>query len=105
MELVYHNPNKYGYQIKKSEIDLYVDGVYLGKSVSDSLIKIAKTADFIIPINLKTDMNNILRNAWNAFAHKTVKIKAKGTVTAGVAGLFKQVKVDYEGRHELNLFE
>lgn len=105
MDLVYYNPNNYGFQIKKSETDVYVDGIYLGKAISDSLIKVDKKSEFIIPILLKTDMKNVFKNAWNALTHKTVLVQVKGTMTAGVAGVFKPFKVNYEGRHEPDLFD
>lgn len=105
MDLVYYNPNKIGFQVKRTEADIYVDGVYLGKAVSDTLIKVVKMSDFVIPMQVKTDMKNLYKNAWSALSSKTVLVKAKGTITAGVAGVFKTIPLDYEGRHEMTLFE
>jgi len=105
MELVYHNPNKFAFDIKKSDLDIYVDGLYLGKSVSDSLIHVDKKSDFILPVSLRTDMKNIIKNAWNMLSHKSVLVQAKGTVNAGTIGFFKTFNVDYEGRHELSLMD
>ena len=36
MDIVYYNPNKIGFQVKRTEADVYVDGVYLGKAISDT---------------------------------------------------------------------
>jgi len=105
MELLYYNPNKIGFEIQKSDIDIYIDGLYLGKSTSDSLIKVDKLSEFTIPISLNTDMKNVFKNAWNLLVHKSVLVKAKGTVNAGAIGLFKSFEVDYEGRHELTLLD
>jgi LEA14-like dessication related protein len=105
MDLVYYNPNKIGFQVKKTEADVYVDGVYLGKAISDTLIKVAKRSDFVIPLRIKADMKNVFKNAWSALSNKTVLIKANGTITAGVAGIFKSIPMEYEGRHEMGLFE
>jgi LEA14-like dessication related protein len=105
MDLVYHNPNSYGFDIKKSDLDIYIDGLYVGKSISDSLIHVDKKADFVIPIILKTDMKNIFKNVWNTISHKTVLFQAKGTIEAGYKKITKPFKVDYEGRHELSLFD
>jgi LEA14-like dessication related protein len=104
MDLIYFNPNKFGFQVKRTEADVYVDGVYLGKAVSDTLIKVAKRSDFLIPMIIKTDMKNLYKNAFSAMANKTVLVKATGTITAGVAGIFKTVPLEYEGRHEFSLF-
>lgn len=105
MDLVYYNPNKIGFQVKRTEADVYIDGVYLGKAISDTLIHVAKKSDFVIPMKIKTDMKNVMKNAWSAMTSKTVLVKAKGTIKAGVAGIFKTIPLDYEGRHEVSLFE
>lgn len=104
MDLIYYNPNKFGFQVKRTEADVYVDGVYLGKAVSDTLIRVAKRSDFMIPMIIKTDMKNLYKNAFSAMANKSVLVKATGTITAGVAGIFKTVPLEYEGRHEFSLF-
>ena len=104
MDIVYYNPNKIGFQVKRTEADVYVDGVYLGKAISDTLIKVAKRSDFVIPFRINTDMKNVFKNAWSAMSNKSVLIKANGTITAGVAGIFKSIPMNYEGRHEMGLF-
>lgn len=104
MDLVYYNPNNMGFQVKRTEADVYVENVYLGKAISDTLIIIAKRSDFIIPIRIKTDMKNLYKNAWSAITSKSVLITAKGTITAGKAGIFKAIPLNYEGRHEISLF-
>lgn len=104
MDLIYYNPNKFGFQVKRTEADVYVDGVYLGKALSDTLIRVAKKSDFLIPMRIKTDMKNLYKNAFSALSNKSVLVKANGTITAGVAGVFKTVPLEYEGRHEFSLF-
>ncbi|XVJ65908.1 MAG: LEA type 2 family protein [Lacibacter sp.] len=104
MDLIYYNPNRFGFQVKRTEADVYVDGVYLGRAISDTLIRVAKRSDFLIPMQIKTDMKNLYKNAWSAVANKTVLIKANGFITAGVAGIYKTVPLEYEGRHEFSLF-
>ncbi len=104
MELVYNNPNRFGFQVRRTEADVYVDDVYLGKAISDTLIKVDRKSDFAIPIYIKTDMKNVFKNAWSAFTNKTVLVRATGTITAGVAGIYKTIPLVYEGRHEATLF-
>ncbi len=104
MELVYNNPNRIGFQVKGTEADVYVDDVYLGKAISDTLINVARKSDFVIPIHIQTDMKNVFKNAWNALTNKTILIRATGTITAGVAGIYKTIPLSYEGRHEASLF-
>jgi LEA14-like dessication related protein len=105
MDLIYYNPNKFGFQVKYTEADVYVDGNYLGKAISDTLIRVAKRSDFLIPMQIKTDMKNLYKNAFSALSNKTVLVKANGFITAGKAGIFKTVPLEYEGRHEFSLFK
>jgi len=105
MDLIYYNPNGFGFQVKYTEADVYVDGNYLGKAISDTLIRVAKRSDFLIPMQIKTDMKNLYKNAWSSIANKSVLVKASGFITAGKAGIFKTVPLEYEGRHEFSLFK
>jgi LEA14-like dessication related protein len=105
MDLVYYNPNPIGFQVKQTLADVYIDGVYLGKANSDSTIRVAKKSDFAIPVIIKADMKNVMRNAWTALLSRSVLVKATGTITVGVAGIFKTFPLEYEGRHEMSLFQ
>jgi LEA14-like dessication related protein len=105
MDLVYYNTNKIGFQVRRTEADVYVDDVYLGRAISDTLIRVAKKSEFIIPVKIKTDMKNLLKNAWSAFANRSVQVRATGTISAGVGGIFKTIPLAYEGRHEISFFE
>lgn len=105
MELVYNNPNRIGFRVSHTEADVYVDDVYLGRAISDTVIRVARKSDFYIPLRIKTDMRNIFKNAWSAISHKEVTVRASGVITAGVGGLYKTIPLAYEGKHELGLFE
>lgn len=84
---------------------MYVDDVYLGRALSDTLIKVARKSDFIIPLRIKTDMKNVFKNAWSALSSREVTVRASGVITAGVGGLYKTIPLAYEGKHEVGLFE
>ncbi len=105
MELVYNNPNKIGFRVSHTECDVYVDDVYLGRALSDTLIKVARKSDFIIPLRIKTDMKKVFKNAWSALSSREVTVRASGVITAGVGGLYKTIPLAYEGKHEVGLFE
>ncbi len=105
MELLYNNPNRIGFRVSHTEADVYVDDVYLGRAFSDTLIKVARKSDFIIPLRIKTDMKNVFKNAWSALSSREVTVRASGVITAGVGGLYKTIPLAYEGKHEVGLFE
>ena len=105
MELVYNNPNRIGFRVSHTECDVYVDDVYLGRALSDTLIRVARKSDFIIPLRIKTDMKNVFKNAWSALSSREVTVRASGVITAGVGGIYKTIPLAYEGKHEVGLFE
>jgi len=105
MELLYNNPNRIGFRVSHTEADVYVDDVYLGRAFSDTLIKVARKSDFVIPLRIKTDMKNVFKNAWSALSSREVTVRASGVITAGVGGLYKTIPLAYEGKHEVGLFQ
>jgi LEA14-like dessication related protein len=104
VDLVYHNPNAYGFKIKQSSSDVYIENVYLGKAVTDSTIIVAKKSDFVIPIRVQADMKNLLKNAWMTLTRKSVLLKVNGTITAGMGRIYRSFPYSYEGRHEVTLW-
>lgn len=102
-QLVYFNPNKFGFKINGFNVDIYLNNQLLGKSVSNQKIEVAKMASFIMPVELKVNMKKLPLNTWNLLTKKKVMIAARGHVMVGVKGIFKQVPVNYEGEQELDL--
>jgi len=104
LNLTYFNPNKYGLKIKEAEGDAYIDSIYLGHFLLDSLIKIPKSSDFTVPFLLKANMKNIYTNALSVFANKEFNIRLEGRCKVGRGGLFFPYPIHYEGKQSLKLF-
>ncbi len=95
VDLVYYNPNGIGLELNKVDLDLYVDGNYLGKSTQNVQVSIPARKDFTLPLSIKVDMKNLLKNGLNTLFNKAVNIRLLGSVKVGKAGIYKNVKVDY----------
>lgn len=104
-ELVYFNPNKFGLDLKKVESDVYLDNIYLGKFQLDTLMRIPKNSEFVLPSSINVDMQNLMKNAVQLMFKKEILIKAKGNVKIGKGGIFKNLPFSYEARQEINLFK
>jgi LEA14-like dessication related protein len=102
-QLLYFNPNKFGFKINGFNVDIYINNQLLGKSVSNQKIEVAKMASFIMPVELKVNMQKLPINAWNLITKKKVNIAAKGYVMVGIKGIYKSVPVNYEGEQELDV--
>ncbi len=104
-ELVYFNPNKFGLDLKKVESDVYLDNIYLGKFQLDTLMRIPRNSEFILPSSININMQNLMKNAVQLMFKKDILVKAKGNVKIGKGGIFKTLPFTYESRQEFNLFK
>lgn len=104
MDLVYYNPNNFGVQLRKVDCDVYINEKYLGKYLLDTIMAIPKKSEFTLPSRMQVDMKNVFKNTVSVLFSKEVLVKVKGTTRVGKGNLFINVPVDYEGRHEFELF-
>lgn len=104
VDLVYYNPNNFGLELNRTDLDIFVDSLYLGHSRQDIQVHIPSRKEFTIPLKVDLDMKNLLKNGINAFLNKEVDVKVLGKVKVGKAGIFKNFNVDYTTRQSFNLF-
>lgn len=104
MDLVYYNPNNFGVQLRKVDCDVYINDQYLGKYQLDTLMTIARKAEFTLPSTMQVDMKNIFKNTLSVLFSDDVLVKVKGTTRVGKGNFFINVPVNYEGRHKFELF-
>ena len=104
MDIVYYNPNNFGLQLKHTDLNLYVNGNFLGHTEQEYQITIPKRDNFSIPIQLSIDMKNIFKNAFQSFLTQQVTVRASGTVTVGKANLFINFPVNYESIQNFRIY-
>lgn len=104
LDLQYYNPNNFGLQLRRTELDIFINDNFLGHSSSDTLINIPRRDTFLLPIKFDMDMKNVLKNAWNTIIGNEVTVKVKGTIKVGKANVFMSMPVNYEGKHKFSLF-
>jgi LEA14-like dessication related protein len=104
LDLVYYNPNRFAIKMKQTELDIYLDGRYLGHSTAPQIIEVPRNADFIVPVKVMVDMGQLLKNSWAALTGKEVTIKVTGNTKIGKAGVYFNFPVFYEGKQTFSLF-
>ncbi|MGG9971872.1 LEA type 2 family protein [Ferruginibacter sp. SUN002] len=104
MDLVYYNPNNFGLQLKRTDLDIYIDSTYLGHTSQEYQITIPKKREFSLPVKVDVDMKNLFKNALNTAFKKEVMVRVVGTVKVGKMNVFKSFEVDYSGKHSVDLF-
>jgi LEA14-like dessication related protein len=104
LDLQYYNPNNFGLQLKRTDLDIFINNTFLGNSASDTLINIPRRDTFLLPIKFDMDMKNVFKNAFNSLTGNEVTVKVTGKVKVGKANVYMSMPVNYEGKHKFSLF-
>jgi len=104
VDLVYYNPNNFGLELNRTDLDIYIDSTYLGHSSQDLQVAIPKRDIFTIPLKIELDMKNLLKNGIMTLLNKQVNVRLLGKVKVGKAGVFKSFNVDYQTVQNFSLF-
>lgn len=105
LDLLYYNPNNFGLELKRTDVDIYVNNAYFGKSVQDLQVKIPKRDDFTLPVEVRVDMKNLLINSISTLLNDQVEIRILGKAKVGKAGVFKTFDVDYKTLQQFSIFK
>ena len=97
MDIDFYNPNKSGLQLKKADVDVYINNTYLGKSTLDTLIRIPAKDTFSIPVTMRVQTGGALTNILRIVADSAVLIRMDGNASFGKAGVFINYPIKYEG--------
>jgi LEA14-like dessication related protein len=104
VDIIYYNPNNFGMDLKRTELDLYVDNTFLGHSSQELQVAIPKRDVFTIPLKVDLDMKNLFKNGLISLFNKTVNVRAVGTIKVGKAGVYKNFNIDYTSQQAIPLF-
>ena len=105
VDLVYYNPNNFGLQLNRTDLDVFIDSTFLGHSAQDIQVAVPKKADFTIPLKVDLDVKNLLKNGMSSFFNRNVKVRVLGSVKVGKAGVYKSFPVDYTSVQNFSLFK
>ena len=103
VDLVYFNPNNFGLELKRTDLDIFINGNYLGHTAQEHQIHIPKKGEFSLPLTIEVDMKNAYKNAFPALFGQEVLVKVTGSVKLGKANVYKSFPVNYEGKQKFSL--
>ncbi len=103
VDLIYYNPNNFGLQLKRTDLDIFINGNLLGHTAQDYQINIPRRGEFTLPLKIEVDMKNAYKNAFPTLFGKEVMVKIIGKVKVGKANVYKSFDVNYEGRQQFSL--
>lgn len=99
--VTYFNPNNFGVTVKEAEADVYLDSIYLGKFIQDSITGVKKKSDFSLPLSGSVMLQTILNLNLQELSQREVVLKASGSVKVGKAGIFITKPFTYNGKHRI----
>jgi LEA14-like dessication related protein len=105
VDLVYYNPNNFGLQLSRTDLDIFVDSTFLGHSSQNIQVAVPRRDNFTIPLKVDLDVKNLLKNGVTSLFNKNVKVRVLGSVKLGKAGIYKTFPVDYTSVQNFSMFK
>lgn len=102
LQATFFNPNGFTVSVKETEAEIYLDGVYMGKFVQDTLIETGQLREFFIPISGTVALNKLLQLDLRNLSSREVEVRAEGLTRVGKAGIFITRPFQYRALHRLD---
>lgn len=102
--LAFFNPNPFSMQLKKADINVYLNDELANHYVMDSTIFIPKKDSFLVPLNLRLNPRLLLGSAIKMLLNNNqVKIRLEGNVKVKRSGVGFTVPIHYEELQKLDI--
>ncbi|MEO6539239.1 MAG: LEA type 2 family protein [Ferruginibacter sp.] len=105
VDMLYYNPNNFGLELNRTDLDVFVDSTFLGHSSQEIQVKIPKRDIFSVPLKIDLDMKNLLKNSLLSLINKDLKVRVLGKVKIGKAGVYKSFNIDYTTIQNFSFFK
>ena len=99
IDMKVNNPNNYNLKIKKSSLDIFVNGVKIGKTKMKNNIVLKKNQQDEYPLYLTLSEKELKGSALStigSFLKGSMKVRIKGDIKAKVYGVGKKFPIDIE---------
>ena len=94
MNLEYYNPNKFGIDVKETNLSIYLNDKFIGLADQPEKTQVPKLSNFIFPVVAHFDPLKILGTAFTSLFSKTNKVTIQGTAKLGKSGLYIKVPIN-----------
>lgn len=101
-ELAFYNPNTFVMELKRGDVNVYLDDKLANHYVLDSTINIPKKDTFYVPLNLRVSPKLLISSAINMFLNNNkIKVRMVGTIRVKRSGVGFTVPIDYETMQQI----
>ena len=94
--MIYYNPNNFGINLSSARGDVYVENVYFGSFELNQEVRVSKRSEFILPVTLKIDNINALKDQGNILKKKEALVRIEGFALVRKSGFSKEIPIRYE---------
>ncbi|MBK8684222.1 MAG: LEA type 2 family protein [Bacteroidetes bacterium] len=93
INLSYYNPNKFGIDVKETNLSVYLNDQFIGIADQPEKTMIPRQADFQFPVVVHFDPIKVLGTAFKSLFSKTNKVTLQGSARLGKGGMYLKVPV------------
>lgn len=104
LDMKFFNPNNSGVKLKKVDADVFLNDSILGHFRVDSLLRVKRKAEFILPVKLPIDLKSMLNYSLMMLQNQPVIIKVNGKAKLGKGFIYIKYPIFYEGSHAISDF-
>ncbi|HXB92527.1 MAG TPA: LEA type 2 family protein, partial [Puia sp.] len=97
-----YNPNPYGLELRRAEVDVSINGRHAGHSLLDSTIYIPRKDTFYVPIAMQVDLRAIMANALQSLLSREANVSLDGRVKIRKGIWTFNRPFHYDGKQDLN---
>jgi LEA14-like dessication related protein len=101
MDLYYFNTNNFKLQLKKADLDVYLENRFVGKTLLDTLLDIPAKDSFSIPVKMGVNMKNLFPNLLTLALKDEVEVRMEGSAKVSKSGITMNIPVHYSGKHKI----
>jgi LEA14-like dessication related protein len=101
-QLSFYNPNPYNMELKRGDVNVYLDDKLANHYVMDSTINIPRKDTFYVPLNLKISPKLLINSALSMLMNNNkIKVRLEGSIRIKRGGVSFNVPINYEVMQEI----
>lgn len=100
--MIYYNPNNFGIQLSAARGDVYVDNTFFGNFELDQQVQVNRRSEFILPVIIKIDNINALKNQSDIYKKKEALVRIEGRAFVKKSGFSKEIPIKYEQKQDID---
>jgi len=96
-QLTFYNPNPYNMELKRGDVNVYLDDKLANHYILDSTIQIPRKDTFYVPLNLRVSPRLLLGSALSMLMNDNkIKVRLEGSIRVRRGGVSFTVPINYE---------